>query len=275
MRNMLNAASTMNQLQQRMDLTSNNLSNLNTYGYKSRQAQFSSLLFQQVNNMNGGDAESPRMTPEGIRVGSGARLAHTSMSLDPGTVQETGRPLDVAIQDENRFFAINAPLENGESETRFTRSGNFYIQPVNDNEVMLTTSDGTPAHGQNGPIILEGNFDDIELTEEGGVQVTRGNETQVEANLQVVDIENTRVLEATGDNAFRINEADLEVPAEALVENIAPQEANLQPSALEQSNVDMAKEFTDLTEAQRAYSFNSQSISIGDQMMGLIGSMRS
>ncbi|GEL77230.1 flagellar hook-basal body protein [Tenuibacillus multivorans] len=276
MRNMLNAATTMGQLQQRIDLTSNNLANTDTYGYKSKQAQFSSLLFQQIDNMAGGDAESPRLTPEGIRVGSGARMAHTSMNLDVGTLQQTDRALDIAIQDANRFFVVNAPLENGESELRYTRAGNFYLQPVNDNEqVMLTTNQGVPVQGQDGPILIDGGFDDIGLNENGDVRVTRGDQTETEATLQVVDIERTRTLEAVGANTYRLDEAELGVPIADFVNDIAPQAANLHPGALESSNVDMAKEFTDLIEAQRAYSFNARSISMGDQMMGLIGSMRS
>lgn len=276
MRNMLNAATTMNQLQQRMDLTSNNLANSNTYGYKAKSAQFSSLLFQQINNINNGDADAPRLTPEGIRVGSGAKMGHISMHMDAGAVQQTGRELDIAAQDGERFFVVNAPLQNGDSETRYTKSGNFYLQPVNgDEQVMLTTNEGLPVEGQNGPIILDSNFDDISFTENGEVRVTRNGTTQTEATLQVVDIAQPRALEATGSNQFRIDEAALGVPEEQLVVDVAPQDANLVPGALESSNVDMGKELTDLMEAQRAYSFNSRSISIGDQMMGLIGSMRS
>ncbi|WP_175615969.1 flagellar hook-basal body protein [Piscibacillus halophilus] len=276
MRNMLNAATTMNQLQQRMDLTSNNLANSNTHGYKSKSAQFSSLLFQQVNNLNNGDPDAPRLTPDGIRVGSGAKMGHTNTNMNLGTIQETGRALDVATQDSERFFVVNAPLDNGQTEERYTKAGNFYLQPVNGNEqVMLTTGEGLPVQGQNGPIILDSDFDEITITENGGVQVDRNGNRQIEATLQLVDIDQPRALEATGDNLFRIDEAGLGVPAEQLLAEVDPQEANLMTGALESSNVDIGKELTDLLESQRAYSFNSRSISIGDQMMGLIGSMRS
>ena len=51
-------------------------------------------------------------------------------------------------------------------------------------------------------------------------------------------------------------------------------ESGIQQGVLEQSNVDMSKEITDMTLTQRAYQFNSQSISIADQMMGLVNSIR-
>ncbi|MGM8215039.1 flagellar hook-basal body protein [Bacillaceae bacterium W0354] len=275
MRNMFNAAVTMGQLQNRIDITANNLANLNTYGYKANHANFASLMYQQVNNILHHDADSPRETPVGIRVGSGARLTHTTFNMNNGTIQHTNRDLDVAIQDQNRFFVVNAPAENGGTETRYTRAGNFYIQPINDDEVMLTTSEGFPVEGQNGPIILADDFDAISINAQGGIDITRGNATQTEAYLQVVDFERTRGLEAAGANTYRLNEDALGVPAEEFVFNVAPANANLVPGAVEASNVDMAKEFAELIESQRAYSFNARSVSIGDQMMGLISNMRS
>ncbi|WP_188207585.1 flagellar hook-basal body protein [Alkalibacillus aidingensis] len=274
MRNMLNAATTMGQLQQRMDLTSNNLSNVNNHGYKSRQSNFSSLMFQQVNNLLDHDQDALRQTPDGIRVGSGARLASTNMNMDVGTVEQTDRPLDVAIQDSNRFFVVNGPAGEGEMEERYTRAGNFYLSELGDGEFMLTTSAGYPVEGQDGPVVIDDQFDDISINELGQVEVTRDDETNVEATLQVVDVNNTRVMEPVDGDTFVINEDELEVPVEDMVEAVAPEQANLQSGALEASNVDMGKEFTDLLESQRAYSFNARSLSIGDQMLGLIGSMR-
>ncbi|GAA0468509.1 flagellar hook-basal body protein [Alkalibacillus silvisoli] len=274
MRNMFNAAATMGQLQQRMDLTSNNLSNINNHGYKSRQGAFSSLMYQQVDNILGYDQDSPRLTPEGIRVGSGAKMSSINMNMTTGTPEQTDRPLDVAIGDDFRFFVVNAPTQDGEVETRYTRAGNFYLSEQANGDMMLTTNAGYPVEGQDGPIVFEGDFEDISINEQGEIEVTRGGESAIEATLQVVDIDNTRVMEPVDANSFRINEEDLEVPVGELVEAVAPEAANLTPSALEGSNVNMAKEMTDLLEAQRAYQFNARSLSIGDQMMGLIGNMR-
>lgn len=66
------AYSTMNQLQQKLDVVSHNIANSDTFGYKNRKAEFSSLLFQQINNMTDPRNAEGRVTPDGIRVGSGA-----------------------------------------------------------------------------------------------------------------------------------------------------------------------------------------------------------
>lgn len=54
----------------------------------------------------------------------------------------------------------------------------------------------------------------------------------------------------------------------------ARETAGVDQGKLEQSNVDLSKELTDMSIAQRAYQFNSRSISIADQMMGLVNGIR-
>ena len=276
MRNMYNAATMMNQLQLRMDQTSNNLVNMNTHGYKARQSNFSSLMFQQIDHMLGNDADSPRLTQEGIREGSGAKLAHTNIHMGQGTIQATDRALDVAIEHPNQFFVVNVPGVDGDVEQQYTRAGNFYMQPINDNEqVMLTDSNGNPVQGVDGPIILDHDFENIEITADGRIETTTAGATETVANLQLVQIDLPRALDYTGGNNYRLDVEGLGVPAEELAIAVPPQELTLHTRSLEASNVDFSQEMARLIESQRAYSLNGQSITLGDQMMGLINSMRS
>src|SRR5690625_5371031 len=105
-RSMIQAAVTMNQLQQKLDVIGNNLANSQTTGYKSRQAEFSSLLTQEINNMTRPVEAEERLTPDGIRVGSRARLGSIMNDFSVGSISEPGRALDVALQDKNHFFNI-------------------------------------------------------------------------------------------------------------------------------------------------------------------------
>lgn len=249
---------------------------MNTHGYKARQSNFSSLMFQQIDNMLRFDADSPRMTPEGIRVGSGAKLAHTNILMDQGTIQTTDRPLDVAIEHANQFFVVNAPNANGETEQQYTRAGNFYLQPVNDNEqVMLTDSNGNPVQGNDGPIIIDHTFDQIEITADGRLETTTGDQRETVANIQLVQIDLPRTLENAGGGNYRLDAEGLGVPVDEIVTGIPAEAVTLHTRSLEASNVNFAQEMTRMIESQRAYSLNSQSITLGDQMMGLINSMRS
>lgn len=265
------AAVTMGQLQKRLDNIGNNIANVGTTGYKARESNFSSLLSQQIN------LEDPgvRISPDGLRVGSGARLGSVNLNLSQGALQNTDRPLDVALQNENQLFQITVE-ENGQEETRYTRSGNFYLSPMENNQVMLVTSNGNSVLGADGqPIVLTNNMDDLKIEENGEINVTRNGIQLVEGQLGIVQAARPRLLEATGANEFRLSEQTLENYAfdEVLV-NVGTPDIQLKSGALEASNVDLAKQTTNMLETQRAYQFNARTISMHDQMNGLINQLR-
>ncbi|MFD1363285.1 flagellar hook-basal body protein [Lentibacillus salinarum] len=274
-RTMIQAAVTMNQLQNKLDVVGSNLANSQTNGYKTRQADFSSLLFQQIDNMTDPANGEGRLTPDGVRVGSGARLGSVNIDLTPGTVQETDRALDTALLEKNHLFPIQV-TENGETETRYTRDGSFYISPVNGGQdVMLTTKDGHPVLGENGPVIIAEGFDDMTIQPNGQIAVQRGNVTENAGNLAVTEAMRPQLLEATGDNGFRL--PDLDELGLEFAEIMQPADVNgdiLQSGALEQSNVDLSQQLTDMTTTQRSYQFNGRTISMTDQMMGLVNQLR-
>ncbi|WP_181346799.1 flagellar hook-basal body protein [Thalassobacillus sp. CUG 92003] len=272
---MIQSAVTMGQLQQKLNSIGNNLSNVNTPGYKSRQTDFSSLLFQQIDHMSDETEQVGRQTPEGIRIGSGARLAHTNIDLSQGSFQQTDRELDIALPEDNHMFQVQMPTENG-TETRYTRAGNFYLNTVNDNELMITNGDGYPILGEDGPIILDGNMDDLSISENGDIVVTRNGERNVEGRLETVEAVRPRMLESAGNNTFRLQDPEaLGFDPDEIIADIPVDEQVFQSGTLEQSNVDQAKQMTDMLNVQRSYQFNARSISTSDQMMGLVNQLRS
>ncbi|MFG6147340.1 flagellar hook-basal body protein [Halobacillus sp. B23F22_1] len=266
---MLQASNTMGQLHHKLDLIGHNMANTRTPGYKSRQADFASLLSQQINNQSDEEAEVNRLTPEGIRVGSGAKLAHTNIDLTQGVMEETGRGLDIALREDNHLFQLQVETEAG-LETQYTRAGNFYLSPMENGQVMLTNSNGRPVLDDNeAPLTFIDNMEEISVREDGAIMVTRDGVQEAEGQLGVVEAVRPRMLEAAGGNRFRI-------PEEAEAEGIlAGTEAQVASGTLESSNVDLAKQMTDMQNAQRAYEFNSRSISTGDEMMGLVNQLRS
>lgn len=271
-RAMIQAAVTMNQLQQKLDVIGNNMTNSQTTGYKSRQAEFSSLLSQQINNMSR-DGGANRLTPDGVRVGSGARLGQVKSNLEMGSIKETDRALDVALMQKNHLFQIEV-TENGVTDRYYTRDGSFYLQPLeNSDNVMLVNSEGHPVIGDNGAIVLQDGFDDITIQSDGSIQVTRGG-TGMEGRLSVVEAVYPELLEAAGGNAFRLTDlAELGYTLGNVINDVDG--LNIVKSrALEHSNVDLSKEMTDMLMTQRSYQFNARTISMGDQMLGLINQLR-
>lgn len=273
-RTMIQAAVTMGQLQKQLDQVGHNMANSETTGYKARQSEFSSLLTQQINNLSDPENLTGRLTPNGVRVGSGARLGSTNSDLSVGTMKDTDRSLDVALNEKNQMFQIQAE-SNGVTETLYTRDGAFYAQPIPDSgNVVLVTSDGDPALGEDGPIIIEEGFDDIQISSNGDIMVKRNEQMVQTGSLAVVEMNRPDLLEATGNNAFKLpNLGELGYTMGDIVYGVNNDDM-VKSGALEQANVDTGKEMTDMVNTQRSYQFNARTISMGDQMLGLINQLR-
>src|SRR5690625_1703035 len=162
-RMMIQAAVTMNQLQKQLDSIGHNIANSDTAGYKSRETEFSSLLYQQIDNLTHPANQTGRLTPDGLRVGSGARVGSTNNNLSMVAVKTTDHALDRALTNKNYMFQVQVNRGAG-TEALYTRDGSFYLQSTeNPNTLVLATRDGHPVLDQNGPITITGDFDDIRI----------------------------------------------------------------------------------------------------------------
>ncbi|KAB7707451.1 flagellar hook-basal body complex protein [Bacillus aerolatus] len=268
---LITSVNTLSQLQQKLDILSNNIANLDTNGYKRREASFTDLMNQNVTNMLRANEEVGRLTPSGIRIGTGAKIGQTQMTGAQGSVQPTGRKLDFAFTKENQFFKVLVQ-ENGQGKIHYTRDGAFAVTPVNANEVMLVTTEGRPVLGEdNQPITFNSNNGDITLEDGGRLRI--GGQT---FNLGVVELRRPQFLTQAGSNLLTLPD-DPAVPENEILQEITAAgrtDIAMQQSALEKSNVDFAKEMAELTNVQRSYQFQSRSISLADQMMGLINGVR-
>jgi len=275
-RTMIQAAVTMNQLQSKMDTVGHNIANSQTPGYKTRRSEFSSLLKQQFNNLNAPENAMNRLTPEGIRIGSGARLGTIGNDYSLGALQTTNRALDLALRNENHFFQIQTE-EDGTLGTRYSRDGSFYLRPSGDGaNLVLTNSDGDPLLGQAGaPVVIADGFEEISVSDNGEVLVERDGQTEVVGSIGVVNFTRPEVLQETGRNLFQLPDvAELGLEQAEVMQPVGAANGLMESGVLEQSNVDLAEQMTDLITAQRAYQFNARTISTTDQMMGLVNQLR-
>ena len=281
-RSMINASNTMTQLQQQLDLISNNMANAGTTGYKRQETNFSELLYQQFNNQPNKQAEISRNTPFGIRQGSGAKLAHTSIQMVPGALKQTDRPLDAALTQENLFFKVLVN-ENGRQAVRYTRDGSFQLTPTNNaGQWVLADSNGNAVAGPNNePILVRGSVKEVRIDANGNFTAVPENNTLPEQTFElgIVEVKKPHLLQGKGSNLFGLpNLNALNLAVQDVVEEVDGAERaglNIRQGALEESNVDMASEMTELMITQKSYQFNSKSISIADQMMGLVNGLRS
>lgn len=277
---MITATNTLSQLQKQMDTISHNIANVDTTGYKRREATFTDLLFQQVNNQRNVNTETNRLTPTGIRIGTGARLAQSQLILTQGTLKATGRSLDTAFTTEGQMYRVLVQ-KGGTSEIQYTRDGAFYLSPVSQNENMLVTKDGNPVLDENdNPIYINSqNVKEYTISKNGTLTAVLGNGATETFNLGVTVINNPQFLEQNGNNLFGLpaNFEELNIAREDVFTDLnggLRGQIGIQQNKLEQSNVDLTKEMTDLMSVQRTYQFQSKSVTLADQMMGLVNGIR-
>ena len=129
---MISAAVSMQAIQQKLDVIAHNVANMNTTGFKRREASFQDVLTSVYRQPEG--ARLPgRLTPQGYVQGWGAKLAGVGLVMEQGNLLPTYRPYDLALEGEVLFeIRLSAPDENGGGgEVRWTRDGSFqlFVQP--------------------------------------------------------------------------------------------------------------------------------------------------
>lgn len=244
-----------------MDVIAHNISNVNTTGMKKIRAEFQDLLYQTLRPAgaeNGADAQYP----EGLQIGLGAKLAATSRIFTEGNLQNSGNPLDVAIEGEG-FFRIDLP----DGTVAYTRAGDFKL----DSTRRLVTSDGYPlsdgiTFDENAPL------DSITISSDGKVSDTPagGTTTQV-GNIQLARFVNPAGLSPIGKNLFLETEASgAPIESEPGTEGAG----TLVQSVLEMSNVQIVEEMVNMIVAQRAYESNSKAITTSDSMLEIANGLK-
>ena len=131
-RSLWTGASGMIGQQANIDVTSNNLANVNTHGYKKQRAGFEDLIYQTV-RVAGTPATEDTVTPVGIQMGHGVKLADTQRVFTQGSLQQTEVATDMAIAGEG-FFRV----QMYDGSWAYTRNGNFKI----DSDGRMVTSNG-------------------------------------------------------------------------------------------------------------------------------------
>ncbi|MGL4820133.1 MAG: flagellar hook-basal body protein [Bacilli bacterium] len=269
------ATNTLSQVQFQIDTIANNVANVHTYGYKRKNASFQELMVQQFQPQPYANQETGRVTPIGLRNGTGARIGSLQNDFNVGALMNTGRELDCALPNKNQFFQVSQ-IVNGQAVTRFTRDGSLQLaQTDNPNYMIVTTSKGHPLQTENGPVLVPANATDVALNANGEAVVTLANGTKQSYRLSIVQVERPDLLMNAGENLFGLpdNLDELGAAMDDIITEVPNPEIVV--GKLEGSNVSMQDEMGDLITAQRMYQFNSRAISIADDMSNLVNTMRS
>ena len=254
-RGLYTAAAGMNAQQHQIDVTSNNIANVNTTAFKQDRAEFQDLMYESLNFTAGATSEATS-NPTGIDTGLGVRISGIQKNFLQGSLKQTGNSLDIAIEG-NGFFEITLP--NGDSS--YTRNGSFKL----DGEGNIVNGQGYPlAQG----VTIETGATNISIAQNGLISYDlNGVETQA-GPIQIFDFANTAGLTPQGNSLYGISGTSGD-PVE--IENAQVQ---LRQGMLESSNVKLVNEMVDLITAQRAYEASSKSISTTDEMLTQVNQLK-
>src|SRR5690349_15663150 len=175
--------------QTRMTITSNNLANVSTTGYKKSRGVFEDLLYQNVKQV-GASTSQDTQSPSGLALGTGVRVVATEKIHTQGGLNQTGNSLDLAIQGRG-FFQILLP----DSTLGYTRDGSFQV----DSQGQVVTSSGYVLQpGINIPQSAQS----ISIGSDGVVSVTVAGQSapQQIGTIQLTDFINPAGLQARGEN---------------------------------------------------------------------------
>ncbi len=244
-----------------VDVISNNIANMTTSGFKRQRVDFKDLIYQNIDKPGAQSSDISTILPSGIQLGLGVRVGAVYRIHEQGPLQITDNPLDLALTGDG-FFQVEMP--NG--ETAYTRAGVFQVNQ--DGEIV--TSQGFRLQPN---ITVPPDAEAIEINESGEVfaeisgQVALTNLGQI----QLATFVNPPGLEAVGDNLY------LETTASGTPATGNPGTENfakIRQGALENSNVNVVEEITQLITAQRAYEMNSNVITTSDEMLQTVTQLR-
>ncbi len=254
------AATGMAAQQTNVDVISNNLSNVNTAGYKRSRADFEDLLYTMI-KAPGTPVAGTQVVPTGIQLGHGTRVVAIAKQFSQGDFMNTENPLDLLIEGDG-FFQITMP----DGSIAYTRDGTFKL----DQDGNLVNSEGMYLEPQ---ITIPEDAEEITIGIDGTVSVTLPGETTPQ---QLGQIELVKFINPSGLKAIGMN---LYVPTEASGDPITgtPGEdgfGRIRQGLLEMSNVKIVDEMVNMIVAQRAYEMNSKAVQTADEMLQIANTLK-
>ncbi len=252
LRGLYTAASGMTAQQMNIDNIANNLANIQTTGYKKSRYDFQDLLYSH-------EQDPGTEATAGSQIGMGVRAACTQQIFTDGSLLQTGRDLDVAVQGTG-FFEVTLP----NNKKAYTRDGSLKM----DGEGNLLTG-----AGYNLGVKIPKDVTGLIIEADGTLKATPLNSTKaVEiGKLSLVRFLNPAGLKAMGSNLYE------RTPIAGDMFKGSPGKDSLGTLAqghLEKSNVNVIEEMISIVSAQRAYEMNQKGVQASDEMVKMANQLQ-
>lgn len=297
LRSMYSGISGMKNFQVKLDVIGNNIANVNTYGFKKGRTTFKDLVSQQI-----AGASAPDQTKGGVnakQVGLGSQLSTIDTIHTQGSLQTTGRPLDLGISGDGYFIVGSGTFANATTPVmtnpvmNFTRAGNFYL----DQKGNLVNSDGMFVIGHPsdapttttpitnnitttsfGKIVIPTDAKSFSVGSDGVVNYVDGTSGALlkAGQIMMAKFPNNEGLEKIGANLYKntANSGALDGNKNGTGFEVADMfkpgsggAGEVVAGTLEMSNVDLSEEFTEMIVAQRGFQANTRIITTSDEIL--------
>jgi flagellar basal-body rod protein FlgG len=238
-----------------VQVISNNIANLRTTGFKRQTASFQDLIYEHIRRVGAQASDQGTILPVGIDIGGGVKTVGTPRQMTQGTLSQTGNDLDLAITGEG-FFKILMP----DGTFQYTRDGTFQMDATG----RIVNAQGNPVQPT---ITIPQNSSGLTVNAQGQVSVTQvgsPNTSTIIGQIGLTRFINKGGLQPVGNNNF-IDTPSSGPPQDGLA--TADGFGTINEGSLEQANVDVVSEMSDLIAAQRAYEMNAKVITAADQML--------
>ncbi|MCP1102510.1 flagellar hook protein FlgE [Aequitasia blattaphilus] len=274
--------------QSKMDVISNNIANVNTWGYKSRSANFQDAMYQNLVNSTGGNtANGGSGGVNASQVGYGVNMGSISTNFATGSWGYTGRSLDCMINGTG--FFIVGPMKEGDISADDISDSGLSLSKVGifsvDNNGYLVDGDGNYVYGfapdgegydtsKLEPIKVPGDPSEIAtytIKKDGTVScVTTEDETITIGQIAVASVSNPNGLSQSSGYLYEIGEnagSVAGIPTTAATGDILS-------NYLEMSNVDLSTDMANMITTQRGYQANTKIITVTDEMLEQLVNMK-
>lgn len=240
LRSMYSGVSGMKNFQVKLDVIGNNISNVNTIGFKKSSIQFQDLLSQTVST----SGANP------MQVGLGSSAASLNINHSPGSAISTGVATDLTIMGDG-FFVVESPASG---EQYLTRAGSFTL----DSDGYLTTAQGYRVLDSAGGQVQIGQGNNFSIDRLGNIIEEDGTTTQI----GMMAVDNPTSLQKVGGSMYELANGE-----NINFSNAGDINSQIGSGLLEMSNVDLTEEFTEMIIAQRGFQANSRTITTSDELL--------
>lgn len=254
LRSLYSGISGMKNFQTKLDVIGNNVANVNTFGFKKGRVTFSDAISQTMSGATG-PTTGGKGGSNSKQVGLGSSIASIDTLHTQGSMQNTGRGLDLAISG-NGYFVVN----DGTTDY-YTRAGNLYL----DEAGTIVNSDGFKLGSKGTTLKIPSDSQSFSIGKDGKINIVGANGTlDSTQQIQIAMFSNPEGLDKIGTNLYQKSSNSGTV---VLKDPEAGGAGSIKSSFLEMSNVDLSEEFTEMIVAQRAFQSNTKIITTSDEIL--------